>query len=91
VKISGSKPKKSFASSATCIYIFVLSCFRDNKILSLRFLRLFAANYFSCFSFALPITFLCLPGYSKLRMKAIPIEQKAAQPIPQEAAIVATL
>jgi hypothetical protein len=30
--------------------------------------------------FALP-TFLCLPGNSKLTMKAIPIEQKAPQPI----------
>jgi hypothetical protein len=31
--------------------------------------------------FALPITFSYLPAYSRLRMKAIPIEQKAAQPI----------
>jgi len=30
--------------------------------------------------FALSIIFLCLPGYSGLTMKAIPIEQNAAQP-----------
>jgi hypothetical protein len=31
--------------------------------------------------FTLPITFSCVPGYSRLTMQAIPIEQKAAQPI----------